>query len=234
MPDYVPAVQERLRKMGFPRFGQHETRELILGPKPEMWSSQRWTFTTKDEREGVILANSFLVLQTTKYDVFEDFVTRLESAAAVVRDECDVDLIERIGLRYIDVIGPSQDAPSAQFLSVGLRGLSHEDLEAKSVRLRSEQVAETAIGRLVVRVIQTTDGTFLPPDLDPLSLRFGVQFPSDQKLSILDIDHYSEAGRDFESEALTESMWKLHDHCDKAFRRAVTPEALEHWGATQR
>jgi uncharacterized protein (TIGR04255 family) len=59
------------------------------------------------------------------------------------------------------------------------------------------------------------------------------QLRPDERVTLLDIDHYCELRKtpmEFSISATMDLLWRLHDNTDLAFRAAVTEHALTEWG----
>ena len=50
-------------------------------------------------------------------------------------------------------------------------------------------------------------------------------------MTLLDLDHFSPATRDFDVDQVMAAMWELHENLDVSFRAAVTEHALKKWEA---
>lgn len=237
METYIPQIQERLRHKGYPVFRPSKIQEFNILPdgKAQVASTDRWIFAEKDRRTAVVIAPDFVVLETSRYDVFDAFSDSFEVALREVGEVVGVALAERIGLRYIDLIRPAEGESLAEYLNAGLKGLSAAELETDGLLHRYEATGKTKAGQLVVRLFQTAQGVVLPPDLVPGDIELAqIQLAPNERVSILDIDHFSVTQRDYEPAKLMDDMWALHDASDKAFRAAVTPRALERWGKIDR
>jgi uncharacterized protein (TIGR04255 family) len=232
MGAYVPEIQERLRKKGYPNFRTAETREVVFSPEVKVSSATRWMFADKERRTAVVLAPEFVVLETSRYDVFDSFADAFEKILVEIRDVAKVELAERLGLRYVDLVRVEQGEAFEPLFQQGLHGVAGDGLFSDA-RHRYEMIGDTKVGKLVLRLTRTR-GAWLPPDLVAEDLNYEATPPRDEAVSILDIDHFSESQRDFEPTALVKQLWELHDFTDKAFREAVTPIALERWGAQRR
>lgn len=233
MKDYIPRIQEVLRRNDFPRFRENVVQEVLFGPEIKTGTRQRWLFSTEGQTETVVLASDFIVLECSRYTVFEKFAERLEWILEIVRKEVEVALSDRIGLRYVYLIRPSPNELMFEYLKPGLAGLPAKDLGAERLLYRLETIAKTPQGQLVLRVLQTDDGTFLPPGIERTDLSFDIQIGAEELVTILDIDHFSIDERDFKPPELVGDFWKLHDYTDRAFRAAVTPHALSRWEAEE-
>lgn len=236
MEEYVPEVQDRLRKEGYPRFIEGQVQEVRFDSAtgPRVAAHPRWDFQTKDARTGIILTRSSLVVQTNQYDTYEDFETHLERVIGIVGDAVQLDLVERLGLRYVDLIRPGDGESFTDYLKQGLHGLSAEELGVNQSLVRSETIGDTDVGRLVVRCVQVRQAAPLPPDLWPATLNFDhVTMRSDELVTVLDLDHYAEGSRDFDTSGILTAMGNLHDTLDGAFRAAVTDHAMSRWEAKE-
>jgi len=231
MSDYVPGIQEKLRKAGFPGYELRTTQEITFGPSLLKLESKRWFFFDRDRASSFILANDFGVLTTRKYDRFEQFAEILRRVLGILGEDSAPAFSDRLGLRYVDLIREAEGESFRDYLHESLHGLSAAGLQAKSTLVQSYTNAETDQGVLSVRIWQNRDGKPLPPDIEvdefsqeSRNLRQG------ELLTVLDIDHFSELRRDFEVDLLMNSMSALHDGSDRAFRACVTDVALRRWG----
>ena len=76
MENYVPDIQEDLRKQGFPRYKKEDIQQVSFGgPDIRAERDNRWVFSSRDQTEAIVLAPTFVVYETTNYDVFETFVS---------------------------------------------------------------------------------------------------------------------------------------------------------------
>jgi len=231
MADFVPQIQESLRKKGFPGFELRKIQEFTLGSAPQVSQSLRWFFSNRDKTASVILSTDFVVLATSVYKHFEDFIASFEKALVAVRDASAPSFASRVGLRYVDLIRPAEGERLDEYLQPGLGGIRAEDIEAESVLHQFHLRARTQAGTLSLRLWQNKEGTVLPPDMAGDEIAFRIQSPQPgELLTILDLDHYTETERDFSPDLQLADLWTLHDGTDLAFRKIVTGKALERWG----
>lgn len=230
MQDYIPPIQERLRRKGYIKYKHTPTQEIILGSQIQVASSDRWVFSNKDEQEAVIISPQYIVLETTKYDVFDTFVQSFKEVLLILQEITNVSLAERIGLRYVDLIKPKEGKTLSDYLQPGLLGISAEEFGASKSLYRFEANALTAVGLLILRLFQSDNGSYLPPDIGLEGVKSTVKIDQDETVTVLDVDNISLQQRDFITDELIEALWQLHNYSDKAFKAVVTPEALEFWG----
>lgn len=232
MHEHIETMQDALRGQGFPRFEEEDVQQVTFGgPAPKVEQGKRWVFSSRNKTEAVMLAPAFVVYETTEYDVFETFTERFSPVLDLIATETDTEFAERIGLRYLDLIRPTDDLQASEFLRERVRGLSQKDLGAKHSRHQFITQATTEHGDLNVRSFENTGPEFLPADLVSTHLEFHVD-PDEltgEVYRILDVDHIAKAEADFTSEAIIPELWKLHEYSSKAFLAAVTEDAIKFW-----
>ena len=108
MASYIPALQDRLRRDGFPVDVSKEVVAVSLqaqGPATEQRRAH-WEFRSLDEERSIIVGDSAVVVQTTAYDCFETFMVTVSFAMSAVDAAVGDLVVERVGLRYVDIIDP--------------------------------------------------------------------------------------------------------------------------------
>lgn len=231
---YIPEIQEQLRHKGFPRFVKGQVQEIrfeIGETTPKVNVSERYEFQNKEGTSGIVLASDFVSLHTNKYEVYEKFEETFRVALAIIHQVVSFSLVERIGLRYVDLIRLGADEKFSDYLQPGLLGLENGKLGVTKSLSRFEFVGTTEVGKLVIRYSQSDNGAFLPADLMPSPLRHEAEVPPGEVVSFLDLDHFLEQSQDFEVSSVLELLGRLHDNLDRAFRSAVTETALQKWGS---
>jgi hypothetical protein len=90
MEDYIPDIQEQLRRAGYPRFSQSQTQEIRIAPalnaSPLLKTSTKWLFGDRDNKTAVVIAP----------DV---------QRALAVDDPARDATLERLTARYFDTAG---------------------------------------------------------------------------------------------------------------------------------
>ena len=229
--EYVPAIQERIRK-AFPRFNK-EVLQLIKVGHPggtlEPSFTHRWTFVNKENTAGFIINADAIVFHTTDYKRFADFAESLEKGLEVIAEILDISLVERIGLRYIDFIEPKGTLSIRDNVHEQLAGFPNEEVGFDAVSQKHESRCATPAGQMTIKYSQAQHDAVIPHDLLPISLSLSKSPPPNEVTGILDTDHYWQEGDDFDVARIMERLSKLHDHTNAAFCASVTQEALESW-----
>ncbi len=231
MAEYVPLIQERLRKTGYPLYRASEIRELRFGPgQPDLTSTARWHFDASDRSTGFLLQADSLVFHTSAYKTSEDFFAALTQGIEIIHEVVGLEVAERLGLRYVDAFQADPDHRLAEYFHPGVRGIALDEIGATQPRLLVNLVADTQIGgRLVIRLSQNTGPGFLPPDLHPLELTLDKRFAPGGEIAVLDYDHFIERVVPFSVEDIVHAFGALHQVTSGAFRMTVSDFALQAW-----
>ncbi len=231
MEDYVPQIQERLRKAGYPLYRQGDIREVHFGPeKTDLTRTNRWHFDAMDRNAGFLLQAGSIVYHSTAYDTSDAFFAALKVGLSIIHEVVDIDVVERLGLRYVDAFQADEGHEFGEYFQPGIRGISLVELGAVQPRFLVHFVVDTQIGgKLVIRLSQNTESGPLPPDLQPPDLAFTKHFAPDKKIAVLDYDHFIESVGRFSVEEVIETFGNLHTATSGAFRKTVSEFALEVW-----
>ena len=231
MADYVPQIQERLRKAGYPLYREGEIHEVrFVAEKLDSLRMQRWHFDNIASNAGFLVQTGSVVFHTTAYETHEDFFAKLEQGLAIIHEVAGIGVVERIGLRYLDAVQADDDHDLGDYLQPGIRGLDLSAIGALQPQQFASLVSETqAGGKLVVRIRQQTEGEILPPDLQPPDLVETKTFDPGKPTAILDYDHFIEQVTPFSLAEIMQTFGKLHTVVSGAFQNSVSSFALERW-----
>lgn len=235
METFIPEIQEKLRKAGYPRFGEALLQEILLGPGASAMPSQvrtKWTFANRDSTMTVVIAPDFILLETAKYETFEVFTEELRSVLALVGDVAHVELAERLGLRYLDYIRPATGDRVEDYLAAGLAGIDLHQVGVGDTRSVFVSYGTTAGGQAILRLTRSPSPFAMPPDLNPADVTIDPPAP-DGEYALLDVDSASTITRDYSPDVIVDIFWELHDVIEGIFRAAVTPHALQTWRAEE-
>lgn len=238
MGDYIPGIQEAFRRHGFPIERAGKIQQLTITPAGvHAVEQERWEYRTRDEQWSVTVLQDSVVLQTTAYERFEGFAEKLEVAVKTVLEQTEQDklgLIQRVGLRYIDLIQPRDGESYRDYLRPGFHGASDAPFAKGSHRLYVESVGRTDVGdtpgTMVLRVAQNDQGFDLPPDLIGGAPKFQTRAKAGELVTLVDMDHFIEGKFDPNAEWVTARAYAMHDHLIEAFHEhVVSAKAIEVW-----
>lgn len=235
MERYIPDIQERLRKSGFPRFSRTQVQELAFGPGgPMIQASNRWEFADESSRWMIVVTENSIAVLTTAHDTFESpFLERLLLAGAAVNEFATPVHVNRAGLRYINVVVRAEGHGFSEYLHAGFLGPKPETVGFTKVMTNFAAVGETAEGILALRCNFVSDDAVLPADLNVGNvLRLRDDIPYAEPHAFLDIDHFVEIDASLDVDAIRDRYHGLHTTTRAAFLGAVQPFALKEWGKT--
>jgi uncharacterized protein (TIGR04255 family) len=231
----VPAIQTALRKR-YPRFREIKIAGFELGPTgPRVLEpAPRWEFVSESSRQGVILQSNSLVLHATEYSTYQNFGADLATVVKILENQVEGILVDRLGLRYVDLIVPRPGESLDGYVVQSLAATPDPGIEF--ARHSGVTVADYTIndgGRLVIRFTRGKGVPPLPPDLQPLDLD-----PSDimrrsdignVDCALLDTDRFHETTVPFVADDLCRRFHVLHEHISSAFKSLSTAYAREVW-----
>jgi uncharacterized protein (TIGR04255 family) len=241
MGDYIPVIQEEFRRHGFPLERAGKVQQLIFGPgggvPVQVVEQQRWEYRTKNETSSILVTENSVVLQSTAYEKFEGFAEKLLHAVRTVLAKTEHDqlgVVQRVGLRYIDVVQPREDEDFRFYLRPGFHGVADEVFQQGTHRLHVESRGKTSVGdetgTMVVRVVQNDQGFSLPPDLVGAAPKHTPRSKADELITLIDMDHFIEGNFDPDADWVVARAYELHDHLVETFHEhVVTEEAIEVW-----
>jgi len=233
MSEKIPAIQDGLRKQGYPGFAPRRIDVETFAPGASApirkEAREQWEFLNKDRTSSILVDQESVVLQTTRYPTFEDYLGKLKIALNIVQEHAAPTLMLRLGLRYVDLITPREPNGLDYYIKPELRGMPFNDLGIKRAMM-SESIVETdKHSKLVVRYVEGVSGFAFPPDLMPVSLAFTRNPVQKTRFGLLDFDHFTEESIDYNVETVLAQAWSLHSVLEKAFKTSVMPAAIEEW-----
>ena len=233
MADYVPTIQEALRPQ-YPNFEREQIGGVSLASNAQpvfVQNETRWRFETRDNQTGFILSTNQLIAHTTNYVDSDDFRGRIVFGFKTIHEIAKLGFVQRIGLRYVDLITASDDDTIEDYVHpslLGFRprvpGLTPDD---------SQQYLRThsAIGgTLLVKISRARHGGELPADLLPTTLALKRRPNPDQESIFLDWDHYIEQlNLDPDPKILATTLRDLKEPIATIFKEAITEHAVQVW-----
>lgn len=264
--EHVGALQDRLIDLGFPRSRRDDTAEFTFalgGPPPAVAQGavaraqegapgalgglsagvqhnirSQWEFADRAQRTAFVLSDASFVLHTTAYGSKAPFFELLERGLEALRASMKVTLVERLGLRYIDLVQPDQGQRFGEYVHDGLLGYPFRaapQLHATRGAFATQSVAVTPSGTLAIRSAVVPPGQYLPPDLNPGSLLRPERVNPEQPGLAVDFDHFTVfndpgVALDFDPPTIVTHMGRLHTTLRHAFGAIATSYAIERWG----
>lgn len=242
LTSYAPAIQDRMRKAGYPDHQPGKTLivNLMSGigdGAPDMQRAvpqtvERHMFLNMDGTQGFIVEQGALSFQTTEYDTFQTFSEQFFVGLAIVHECIGLDYSERVGIRYLDAVVPSREGDDLRtYLAPGVLGLAGRLPEGVAIGL---SLSETHIplpdANLLSRTIVRNGPLGFPMDLEPQGLRIPERFQQvNGPHAIIDTDASQVGRQGFDIGKLRDLLDTLHTRIRMAFDASVTEHALKVW-----
>lgn len=231
MGNAIPGLQEKLRG-AYPR--TLEAQELVIdGNKPS--SQPLWRLLSADQMLGVQFGTRAISLHATSYLHFNDFVSRwADILDAIVATKLNA-FVERAGLRYIDLIVPSDDHSPSDYLEERLKGVTPDGaISTGSMWAASFQFDDSVVN--LRAAAPTPKGLLLPPDFNALPLHKPQIMQNAEKtlkndgvIGFIDTDCIKEIRRVVDAGELTGIYTEMQKLASRTFQTVLSSTAKEEW-----
>jgi len=241
MEKHLPALQDAVRHH-YPAFRTSQIQSLELtGGAVNVQAGTRWEFADFENRRCFFLQQDSLVFLATAYIDYEDFAERfaeiLGHFEALVPDV----LVDRVGLRYVDLIVPQSGEAPERYVASGLHGFPLGALAEKAKSLQAQYVSKYDFadqeGLLIARYSRGVSDPYLPADLQPLTLALpGIVHRARARqgqsmIAMLDWDRVLPHRAPFDRAALIARFGEMHTDLGEAFKRATSEYGLKVWNS---
>jgi uncharacterized protein (TIGR04255 family) len=232
--DYLPSIQEGLRKDGFPAFTTHSSIALQINvqdgqPVPQPVSHEQYLFANVAQTHCFVLGPESLTFQSTDYGTFEQFSANFLKGLELVHNQVRLDFTERVGLRYLDHVLPKAGEDLAKYLAPEALGMSAR-LGGEPQHSYTETLSGFGDVRLRARALIQGGGLGFPPDLVPQGMSVQPRFLQVQGThAVLDTDGFVEGRNLFSLEEVSQHLKSIHEVIGAAFWATVTEHARKVW-----
>jgi uncharacterized protein (TIGR04255 family) len=225
----VAPFQEAIRKK-YPKLQQERTYQLVFdNQEKEAVRSQSeaiWRFTDVNNHWRVSLASNFVTLDTSKYVSRQDFLERMREVLTAVNEHIQPNLVERIGIRYVDRIVGSDVENISNLVRSELTNITASTFQEHILQSYNEslfQLPDTKETLLARWGLIPSNTTFDPNVIEPI----------DQPSWVLDLDMSISENQEFDVEKILEDTKRFSERIYTFFRWSVTDEFLRQFGGEQ-
>jgi uncharacterized protein (TIGR04255 family) len=232
---YLPDIQARLRGIGFKVNASGQVAQVLMTPQgPHAQAANHFEFQNIERTESIVVGTDFATYQATRYVCFNDFLERLLRVINQISAVTNGLTIERLGLRYIDIVIPKTGETWQRYVQPGLRGITSPCFKTQVDEQIHQVVTETKVdGTMILRVLSNPKGIPLPPDLVATKLSLNIQGTVIEGIgaAVIDVDHFcTTSPMDFDATTIGKRLRDLkHVILDVWKDQIVTREALETW-----
>lgn len=222
--EFIAAFQEAIRRE-YPVLRPEQSRGVTLSAEgvTDARKSTIWRFHDRSGHWRATLAMDFVAIETTQYSSRDDFLERFRRLLVALESHIDPQVIERVGVRYIDrVVG---DVP----------GLLPKLVRPEVGGILGTPLADHARHSIVENVFDLPDGAgrltarwgLVPPrgTVDPAAVD-AIDEPS----WLLDVDAFRAGTTDFDVDAVVSEARRFAERIYALFRWVVTDEFLRRYG----
>lgn len=245
---YIPQIQDRLRKDGFPFFNVLQGE--AIQPKPngdiDRIPLTQWIFSSPEYDQNIIVDSEQLVYQifNTREYSYDIFMQRFMGILQLFDGIVDLSLLTRFGLRYINSIPERTDLSWKMFVSKNFHDVTfpknHDWIDntlSTYVLQRGVNLKELNIkSNFLLRIYQQTDKRKYPSDIIRIVPDMGNStdmFEHACMVTFLDLDHYILL-KSTPKKAIFDRIPPLFDELHAAiedvfFDTLITREASNQW-----
>lgn len=234
LSDYLPSIQESLRKADYPAYSAHHSIALQITikdgqPVPIPVPHEQYLFASVAQEHCFVLNSDSLTFQSTNYGTYELFSEAFLKGLALVHELVNLDFTERVGLRYLDHVAPHAEDNLEKYVFPEVLGLNSK-LGGTPIHSFAETLNSVGDVWLRARVVTQEGGLAFPPDLLPQGMAVQSRFLEFRgKHAVLDTDGYIEGRKVFSLNTIREQLQGIHQVIGDAFKATVTPYAIDVW-----
>lgn len=231
----VPALQDALRKT-YPVLRHEQTQSIDIGPNaggPRITTEDVWHFSDADSRAGFTVQQNSVVFITTRYSTYDDFAQRHAVILNAFEQAVPDVFVDRLGLRYLDVIVPLDGEGPENYVVPGLKGCDISALPGEA--FRSQYVARWKLGdgMMVFRFTSGVESPFLPQDLRSINLS-GAEVmtragEAKTRIGTMDFDRILPHREPYNAVGLSRFFSDMHGDLSRIFRGAMSQHAEAVW-----
>lgn len=230
--DRIPELQEVFRKRGYPRLSHRKIESAVHGPDGQVASTNtqhQWEFINKAGMASLLVDENGLTYQMSQYTMFENLIEEMRAALEPFAKHVEPDLVQRIGLRYVDLVVPTDGKEISSYFSEGLRGFCIAESDNREAFFFESVCRTGPDSKFIHRYVEAARGFGFPPDLLPVNLILRRSPLMESTFGLLDLDHHIQVNDDFSIESVISKFEFLHDYQSLAFEASVTQDAIDEW-----
>lgn len=228
----IPDVQEAFRQE-YPIFDRKIDNIFQVTNSVEVTNIERWSFISKNKKQAIELSQERMVYFSSEYERFDGFSISCEKALNTLADIIKPSLIERIGLRYSDLVLINGDEKMADLVDAHFISLKEISSLGSASHQKTELLIKTDQGHLAIRTLYGIhDWSYLVDLQNRLPISIHMENIVSERI-VLDFDHFWDSGdssSNFDTTNILQILGNLHETAREAFWRVTTDYARnEKW-----
>lgn len=232
--DFIPQLQERLRKKYPIPLHQKEQAIVVQEGGVNVTVFDRWTFLSANRKSAIEVNQDRLMFYTAEYPRFEGFASSCKEALDALVEIAEPSLVLRVGLRYGDLVKVDEGESLTDLIDQSFAYPDCINGLGKPRQQQTEVFVSTSVGGLLIRTLYGVHNLSCLPDIQGLSVAVDrQQDKTSSERIILDFDHFWESKGEpvgFESQKIMGILASLHETSRDAFWKISTDYARnEKW-----
>jgi uncharacterized protein (TIGR04255 family) len=229
----MPAIQEQLRA-AYPR--TLEGTEVTIDPASPPNAQKIWQLISPDELRGVSIGSRSVALHSTRYIDSGEFLTAWDEVLAVIDRVLDNVFVERVGLRYIDFIVPSEGRSPLDYVTESVRGIQFPMAGNLESNFWSGTYGSQG-SQINARIAAPAPaGMVFPPNFNALPLQkpkiwqqADAHVNTKRKIGFIDTDALQQVNKVFLAATISKLFRELKSQISSTFRVLMSETAKEEW-----
>jgi uncharacterized protein (TIGR04255 family) len=229
----VPQLQDALRA-DFPR--TIEGTELVIDAASPPAAQPVWRLLSADQMRGVHISSRSLSMHATAYVDSADFLQRWKKILAAIDASKLGAFVERAGLRYLDLIVPSDGHEPKQYLIESLRGVTPPDGGAVQSSIWGTSILIDGFVVQVRTAAPSPPGMIFAPNFNALPLQKAQvmidaerRAEANQLVGFIDTDCARDVQKVFDPSEILALYSRLHSQVSSLFNSVLSPLAKDEW-----
>ena len=229
----IPIIQQFVRDR-FPR--TVEATELVIDPNTPPVAQTIWRLLSVDQTQGIQIGTRSISLHVTSYTNSEVFLQQWSEVLAAFESAHLGAFVERAGVRYLDLVVPSEGHEPKDYLIPELRGLPAPEGGRTETSMWAAIYSVDSYRVQAKAATPSTPGMILPPDFSALPLlKPAIWIEAEKRaqdnkaLGFIDTDCMQNVQALFDAHQLAVVYAALRGHVAATFRSLMSPLAKEEW-----
>ena len=239
LENYIPKIAESLSLLRFTDYQPIEIDSVQFSieqgseAKIQTVKKQQWNFFNKEKKSVFSINTNTMVLSTAEYKGCNDFTETVIKGIDAINSVKELDFIDRIGVRHIDLVIPSEDKKAHEYISPNLHGINNSD-SLKRVNQMTESAFTDGSRWIVCRnMLREFPAGLIAPEsfmgLIELNVDSKFTLPSNQEIACIDIDAFIQDRLSFDLQGIEQNLYELRKSMEPVFRSSITELALGEW-----
>ena len=231
--DVIPSIQQSLRKE-YPR--TVEVNEIVIDGGGSPAIQKIWRLLSEDQTCAVQLGPRAISIHASSYTEFKEFLFRWNNILKAIDDACLGAFAERAGLRYVDLIVPSEGHDTRDYLIEGLQGIQPPDGGSIQNSIWASGFLDNNYLVQARTASPSPAGMLFPPNFaaiplqkQPIVVEAEKRIAQNQAIGFIDTECSYVVQKLFDTDELNAIFTTLHGKVSSTFKLLISKFAKDEW-----